>query len=329
MSNKKIEDIVRNYTQNSAIIKNINSGYASQKWIIENEEEKMFLKELKNISQERAKFISYVQEEMKEFSPMIISDNKKRKFIEQDNSIFMMFEFIDGKQIHKKEINLEEMSCLGAFLGKIHKKMEYIKIPHTYSEKTSLKITYNTISEMNNLVECFQKKGNMQYANIIRYKIDILNSLKKEDVFRATQELKKQIVHGDFYIDNILTSNGKYYLMDFDQTGFFYKMYEVIRGMMMIAYDENYTLDCNIKRSIQFLNGYKKENILENMNESIDLYIFILANSMYCLREEDFYDENKRKFALTRYNMLKWIYDNKKILLKNFEKEIEDNEATI
>ena len=102
MSNKKIEDIVRNYTQNSAIIKNINSGYASQKWIIENEEEKMFLKELKNISQERAKFISYVQEEMKEFSPMIISDNKKRKFIEQDNSIFMMIEFIDGKQSHKK-----------------------------------------------------------------------------------------------------------------------------------------------------------------------------------------------------------------------------------
>ena len=67
-------------------------------------------------------------------------------------------------------------------------------------------------------------------------------------------------MHGDFYLDNIIKKENKLIITDLDQVCVFYKMYEVIRGMMMIAYDEEKTNIANIKRVISFLNGYQREN---------------------------------------------------------------------
>lgn len=49
----------------------------------------------------------------------------------------------------------------------------------------------------------------------------------------------------------------------------------------------------NISRIKSFILGYQKENSIEDLNLSIDLYLYTLASSMYCLQEKDWNDENK------------------------------------
>ena len=149
----------------------------------------------------------------------------------------------------------------------------------------------------------------------------ILEKISNTDIQKAKIQLKKQIVHGDFYLDNLINKDNKLIITDLDQVCVFYKMYEVIRGMMMIAFDEEKTDTENIKKIISFLKGYQEENILEDMDMSINLYLYTLANSLYCLQENDYMDFHKKKFAFTRYNMLKWLYENKEIIIKNIERE--------
>lgn len=91
--------------------------------------------------------------------------------------------------------------------------------------------------------------------------------------------------------------------------------------MMMIAYDEEKTNTANMKRVTSFLDGYQEENNIEDMKMSINLYLYTLANSLYCLDVKDSKDFFKKKFAITRYNMLKWLYENKDELIKNIERE--------
>ena len=66
-----------------------------------------------------------------------------------------------------------------------------------------------------------------------------MNKLPIDTIDKANLKLSKQIVHGDFYLDNIIITGNTLKITDLDQVCIFYKMYEVIRGMMMIAYDEN------------------------------------------------------------------------------------------
>ena len=72
------------------------------------------------------------------------------------------------------------------------------------------------------------------------------------------------------------------------------------------------------------------DNLQELLNKNSNLKIFtsILANSMYCFEIVQWKDPNKRKFAYERYNMLKWIRQNKFKIIDEFERE-KENETTI
>lgn len=77
----------------------------------------------------------------------------------------------------------------------------------------------------------------------------------------------------------------------------------------------------NLMRIKSFILGYQKENQIENMDLSINLYLYTLASSMYCLQKNDWNNENRKKFAKTRFNMLKWLYNKKTILIQNIERK--------
>ena len=133
---------------------------------------------------------------------------------------------------------------------------------------------------------------------------------------KVENSLDKQIIHGDFYIDNIIFKNDQIYILDFDQTGIFYKLYELFRGMFFVCYDESKEENENIEKIKYFIKGYKTENNIKNFDVAYEFYIYMLSNSLTCLDIKSSKNNNCRDFAIYRYNMLKWIISIKEVLIE-------------
>lgn len=320
--NNNLNEVIKEYTNEEYSVEQISKGHIHKKWLVTiNSKNKVFIKEFLNISSARIEFINYIQDMIRDFCPQIVKNRNKKAYTDIDNIIYVAYEFVDGEILKKGDLNSEELMEIGKFMGKLHKNMKKISIPDKFTEKSSLKIGENNLEKMKRMLKQYRITGNQEYVEIIKYKMLMLEKISDDDIQRAKNELSKQIVHGDFYLDNIIKKENKLIITDLDQVCVFYKMYEVIRGMMMIAYDEEKTNIANIKRVISFLNGYQRENNIEDIKMSINLYLYTLANSLYCLDIKDSKDYYKKKFAITRYNMLKWLYENKEEIIKNIERE--------
>ena len=320
--NNNLNSVIKEYVNNDYSINKINRGYVHRKWIVTiNSKNKMFIKEFTNISHIRMEFINYIQELIRDYCPQIIKNRDGKSYTDIDNVKYVAYEFIHGETLKKRDLTSNELLKIGKFMAKLHKAMREICIPDEFTEKDCLRIGDDNLEKMKKLSEQYKIENNQDYIKIIKYKMLILEKISNTDIQKAKTQLKKQVVHGDFYLDNLINKDKKLIITDLDQVCVFYKMYEVIRGMMMIAFDEGKTDTENIKKIISFLKGYQEENILENMDMSINLYLYTLANSLYCLQENDYMDFHKKKFAFTRYNMLKWLYENKEIIIKNIERE--------
>lgn len=320
--NNNLSKVIKEYINEDYSVDNINRGYVHRKWVITSKSKnKVFIKEFLDISPTRIEFINYIQSMLRDFCPQIIKNRNRKTYTVVDNIKYVAYEFVEGENLKKGDLTSNELKEIGKFMGKLHKNLNKIHIPDNFTEKNSLKIGENNLKKMKTLLEQYKITNSQDYVKIIEYKMLILEGISDENIKRAKNELSKQIVHGDFYLDNIIKKENKLIITDLDQVCVFYKMYEVIRGMMMIAYDEEKTNATNMKRATSFLNGYQEENNIEDMKMSINLYLYTLANSLYCLDVKDSKDFLKKKFAITRYNMLKWLYENKDELIKNIERE--------
>lgn len=314
--NNYLDKIIKCYISDKYTIKKVNKGYACEKWIV-NSSNNIFLKEIKNISDNRLMFINFVQDSLKEYSPNIIKTKTGDLYIKTKDSFYVAYEFVDGSSVTKNELEIDDCFNIGRFLGKIHKNMKSLTIPNEFTECTCLKINDN-FSKIPDLLSAYNEQD--EFKKILKYKMHILTKIKKKDIMDILRILSKQLVHGDFYLDNIIKTDSKYIISDFDQVGIFYKMYEVMRAIMMIVYDNSNTNEQNIERIVKFLEGYKMEDTIENMKSSIDLYIYTLANSLYCLKPEDYYIQNKKDFACERCEMLTWIFQNKQKILSEIKR---------
>ena len=124
-------------------------------------------------------------------------------------------------------------------------------------------------------------------------------------------QLPLQIVHGDFYLDNLIyTKNNEWKIIDFEQSGLFYKEYEIARALFMICYNNDDTEQYNFEKVSKFLDGYKESNDISDLKNVIKLFLYSLANSLYCFKDWENLSLEKREYALYRNNMMMWIYDN-------------------
>ncbi len=321
MDNSELDNIIKEYIDEKYSVEELHRGYAHKKWIITGENETIFLKSFNDISQNRIEFINYIQDYLKLYTPNLIKNKKNCTYTQLNDKTYVAYELLNGKSINKFEISQGIIEKIGTFLGKLHSELNQVILQPYFTEISSLKINENSILKIEKLIRDKKEFKDKDYYEILKAKRKILNKLPIDTLDKANLKLSKQIVHGDFYLDNIIITDNILKITDLDQVCIFYKMYEVIRGMMMIAYDENLNDIDNMSRIKSFILGYQKENSIEDLNLSIDLYLYTLASSMYCLQEKDWNDENKKRFAKTRFNMLKWLYNKKTTLIKNIERE--------
>lgn len=60
----------------------------------------------------------------------------------------------------------------------------------------------------------------------MKNKLKILGEFYYNEINSFMSQLPLQIVHGDFYLDNLIyTKNNEWKIIDFEQSGLFYKEY--------------------------------------------------------------------------------------------------------
>lgn len=302
-----MKEIIENYNINVKHIEKLNKGYATNKWIITTNNKKYILKE-ENISKERLEFILYVVNNLKKLSPSIIKTKNSDLFVESNNKFYYLMQFINSKEIQ----NLDDKKLffeIGKVLATLHKELKKL------NEKQDSFIDYNDNTKiLEQYLKDAKEEKYIEYIKIIEYKLSIINEINKTNI--NLKELENQVIHGDFYLDNILY-NDKFIIIDFDQTCTFYKEYEVLRAMMMICMRDNRKETLNNMKI--FIKGYLSDNQINSPKDAYNLYLYIQANSLSSLKKEHYNILTKREFAFKRFNILKFLYEEKDEIIKILE----------
>ena len=307
MENSIIEDFY-----NISIIKkqSLSAGYTCKKWILTTKNSKYLLKEMVINELNRLEFINIVQNilSINNLSAKIIFTTDGSTYFIYDNNYYVLYEYIDGIHLDKQKLSFQEQYELGCFLGNIHKILNSIKIQNIEKYNTKcLNMSSPNLDRINDLIHLHVKKGNKEAIMLLRSKLKMLKEFNFENIKQTYLKYNNRIVHGDFYLDNIIKTN-KLMCIDLDQTCIFPLQYEIYRAMSMICYDESLD-DLKILHNIEnFLKGYKSVYHISNeyLLEGLDLFNYISLNSLYCLGIDD-----DISYAKYKFKMIGWLIKNK------------------
>ncbi len=305
---EQIDNIMKSYSIDLTSYKSLSKGYASRKWIIvDKNKNRYLLKEIKNQSINRLCKILQVQSKLYDFSPKIIKTKNNELYVNYEYNSYYLSEFIESERLDV----ISHVRDIGLFLAMLHKKMFEVKNIHT----TFLKVENNLII-LNEYLKYHKLHNHTEYVEIIKYKLSILGKLKITDI--NFNNLTKQIIHGDFYGDNILYTNSSYKIVDFDQCCEFYKEYEVLRGMFMLFSDSLLSKE-ELYRMKEFIDGYYTLEKIKSPKDAYNLYLYIQANSLSSIKPDDYGKYEKMSFAKKRFRILKCLVENKENVMKILE----------
>ena len=263
MENSIIEDFY-----NISIIKkqSLSAGYTCKKWILTTKNSKYLLKEMVINELNRLEFINIVQNilSINNLSAKIIFTTDGSTYFIYDNNYYVLYEYIDGIHLDKQKLSFQEQYELGYLLGNIHKILNSIKIQNIEKYNTKcLNMSSPNLDRINDLIHLHVKKGNKEAIMLLRSKLKMLKEFNFENIKQTYLKYNNRIVHGDFYLDNIIKTN-KLMCIDLDQTCIFPLQYEIYRAMSMICYDESLD-DLKILHNIEnFLKVYKSVYHISN-----------------------------------------------------------------
>ena len=305
---EEISNVIKLYNIELINYKLLSRGYASRKWIIiDKNKKKYLLKEIKNQSINRLNKVLHVQSKLEDFSPKIIETKNKKLYASYKQNCYYLSEFIESERLDI----FSHMHDIGLFLATLHKKMFAIKDVHSRLLRVE-----NNLNILNEYLEYHKLHNHADYVEIIEYKLSILGKLRITDI--NFNNLTKQIIHGDFYGDNLLYANFSYKIVDFDQCCEFYKEYEILRGMFMLCSDSLLSKKV-LYQMKEFIDGYCTLEKINSPKDAYNLYLYIQANSLSSIKPDDYGKKEKMSFAKKRFKILKSLVENKVNIIKILE----------
>lgn len=303
----ELEKILNNYDIKIKNVDSLEKGYSSKKWKIISDLNILYiLKKIDKQTLERIKFVLNVESQLKDYSPEIIKTKNSLLYCFNGKDIYYMYKYLDGDKVN---INLKTLEEIGSFLSNIHKQMS--KLNEEKSIFLKLEDNYDILCEY---LDYYVKNHDEEYIKILNYKIAILNKMKYNSI--NFKNLSEQIIHGDFYKDNILYNGDQYKIIDFDQCCYFYKEYEILRAMFMLCLNETKDRKTIFKNMKSFIKGYYKNGVINSPTDAYKLYLYIQANSLSSLKPEHRNNMEKNKFALKRYKILEFLNENGSEVIK-------------
>lgn len=303
-------DILEKYGLGESKVNKVNKGHINDIWDITALESRFILKRFNKVDKEKLKYLLSIENSLLNLCPSIIKNNSGELCTELDNAeVYVLYEYVVGRHLNRNDVTPEIAKKIGNYLGKLHKELFNIGRYIDKNYLSSLHISAPKINEITELLE--ENRNEKSYTKLLKNKLKILGELDYNEINSFMSQLPLQIVHGDFYLDNLIyTKNNEWKIIDFEQAGLFYKEYEIARALFMICYNSDDTGQYNFEKVSKFLDGYKESNDFSDLRKVIKLFLYSLANSLYCFKDWENLSLEKREYALYRNNMMIWIYDN-------------------
>lgn len=303
-------DILEKYSIKESKINKVNQGYINDVWDVTTLENRYILKRFNKVNKEKLNYLLSIEDSLLNLCPNIIKNNFGELSTELDNTeLYVLYEFVVGRHLNRSDVTPELAKDIGGYLGKLHKELFNIGQHMEKNYLSSLHISAPKISEITGLLK--ENRNEKNYAKLLNNKLKILREIDYNEINSFMSQLPLQIVHGDFYLDNLIyTNNNEWKIIDFEQSGMFYKEYEIARALFMICYNNDDTRQYNFEKVSKFLDGYKENNDISDLRNVIKLFLYSLANSLYCFKDWKNLSLEKKEYALYRNNMMMWIYDN-------------------
>ncbi|MES5949164.1 phosphotransferase [Bacillus toyonensis] len=209
-----------------------------------------------------------------------------------DGTCQIIYKFIEGHIKEVSMLNAKDYITLGDFLGDFHRKVNDYPKGRLINKIKNIELT-KVVKDLNNL------KENL-YTNEYK-KIFMLN---KEKIVAVQNILfTKDVIHGDMHLNNIIQSENKLFLIDYDQASSFPRIYEVMRFFF-----ESINISQDTKENIfqNLLIYLKSYNVLQHFSIKekqwmISFYFSIL------LKDYSVYETDNVQFQTKRLIRMKFI----------------------
>ena len=241
-------------------------------------------------------FALETQNKINKLTPKIIRDCCGDLCYVNNEDIIYLTEFISN---NKHSYTASE---IGKILGNLHKSLFELE----FDRRIDFIQYVDNTARIELLI---QKTKNKLLKEILQYKQNVLNNFNFDIDF---SKLNYQIIHGDFYKENLIYYKGMTKIIDFDQCCTFYREYEILRGFFMSLYSSTYCDKKNLSLFKDYIYSYKKINSKIDAINTYKLYMYILANSISGMG----FPRLDIPFAKKRYEILKFLINNKNNLLE-------------
>lgn len=252
--------------------------------------------------------------------PKYIKNNKNKFYVENENRIIILQEFVDGYTMENNTVDdYKKIMESATILGKLTKKLRnYPKLDEEgFIEKNFSKDTLRKgIEKMKTLITELKDDNSYkeQIEKDLKEKIKIAEELYTEFDFEAVRKMTITNAHGDYSIQQLIYNDeAETTVIDFETAKTLPIVWEVMRSYSYIdkeAVDGNLNIDTLVKYFKEF-SKYVELNKYDLKYASY-IYLIQLIGSVFGYKEynNDFTQTKLLKFAFFRTNLCEFLYDN-------------------
>lgn len=183
--------------------------------------------------------------------PVLPAKRFKGSFIhELDDQYYMIFDWIEGKSLGPEEINIEHCTQIGSILGKLH-GMDFSKLNALPREHTSANpVDWNFYLQQG-------RERQSLWVELLQENIPYFYRWSQQADEASKLLMKNQVLsHRDLDPKNVLWSQNKPIIIDWEAAGYINSMKEFIETAISWSIDE--TGSVNKQNFFAFIEGYQQ-----------------------------------------------------------------------
>ncbi len=285
-----------------SLLHRVDIGYLSNNYILEDNNQKYFLKQYRYKDLDRIKEVHRVKLFFADGGIPIILPIKTKEgnyFFISDDFYYSLFPFIDGKIIERKDLSITSLTSIAETLAKIH-LLSKDGPPFDISKQLKTLDTEAFFEKADHLLKIISKKSlktefDLLSEENIRLKMKLV---EKNKINWEHLNLKDDhLIHGDYHNSNLFFDDNDQvkYVFDLEKTKLAPRTNEVLRSVVFCCFDDGYTNRDNFEKAKLYIKRYHTIYPLDkNEIESNMQYFYINRIHNLWVEEEHYLKGNKK-----------------------------------
>lgn len=263
--------------------------------------------------------------------PIYIKSKKNDFYIEHNNRIIILQEFIDGYTMENNTGDYQKTIESATILGKMTKALKEYK---GLEEEGIIEKWFSKESLQNGIIKMTDLKGKLNndnpykeiFAKDLDDKIKISKELEENFDFNVIKKMTIMNTHGDYSVQQLIyNDNSETTIIDFETAKKLPIIWEVMRSYSYIdkdAKDGNLNIDTLVEYVKEFSKFVKLNEY--DLKYAAHMYLIQIVSSVFGYKQynDDYQKTGLLQFAFFRTNLCRFLYENLNKICSILQKEI-------